>query len=236
MSERGSAWYKRDPIAFLDGVEGMGPELIGAYAYVLDLIYARNGRSRRDDAALAGRMGCSKRKARALVDALIKRGKIEVHGDYLTHKRAQDHANTTRKVSEQRANSGRKGGEKRPVDKKNKHLGKASASDENKQIREDKNITPLYPPRGDDRFDDFWPMYPRKVGKDAARKAWAKAVKRSSADEILAGLKLQLPALAAKEQRFQPHPATWLNEGRWQDEPGAHKSPPMDITEQWLRS
>lgn len=74
--------------------------------------------------------------------------------------------------------------------------------------------------RADDAaFDDFWGDYPRKVGKDAARKAWRRAVARAeSPDAIRAGLRKHLPALKSTEVRFQPHPATWLNEGRWQDE------------------
>lgn len=71
----------------------------------------------------------------------------------------------------------------------------------------------------DSGFDDFWGDYPRKVGKDAARKAWKRAVTRAeSPDAIRAGLRKHLPALKSTEVRFQPHPATWLNEGRWQDE------------------
>jgi len=139
MSERGSTWYKRDPIRFMDGVEGMGPELIGAYAYVLDLIYSRNGYSKRDDGALAGRMGCSKRKAKALVDSLIERGKIDAEGDYLTQKHAKKHANTTRTLHEQRVSAGRAGGEKSAKSRKNKHLSEASASSKTNQIRIDKN-------------------------------------------------------------------------------------------------
>ena len=75
-------------------------------------------------------------------------------------------------------------------------------------------------------FDEFWRGYPRKVGKTAAKKAWAKAVKEVDAAEIQAGLDAQLPAMAKTEARFIPHPATWLNEGRWMDEPD--KPPGLD--------
>ena len=136
MSGRGSTWYKRDPIRFMDGVEGMGPELIGAYAYLLDLIYSRAGFSRRDDGALAGRMGCSKRKATALTNALIERGKIQVSGEFLTQKEAEQHSNAHRTESERNASAGRKGGEKSGQVRKNKALSEATAS---KQNEADKN-------------------------------------------------------------------------------------------------
>lgn len=81
--DEGLDWYKRFPRLFLDGVQGLGPEAIGAYAVLLDLIYARGGYSRRDDRHLAGILGCSVRKARALTDALIEAGKVDVEGAFL---------------------------------------------------------------------------------------------------------------------------------------------------------
>jgi hypothetical protein len=70
-------------------------------------------------------------------------------------------------------------------------------------------------------FDDFWAPYPRKVGKDDARKAWDKATKIRKVDPgvIVAGAKRFAadPNLPAKQ--FIPHPSTWLARGGWQDEP-----------------
>lgn len=72
-----------------------------------------------------------------------------------------------------------------------------------------------------ERFERFWSTYPRKVGKDAARKAFEK---RKPDDELL-GLMVaairrqkQSPAWTKDGGQFIPHPSTWLNEGRWQDE------------------
>lgn len=69
------------------------------------------------------------------------------------------------------------------------------------------------------RFDQFWEWYPRKVGKEAAKKAWDKARTKTDQQNILDGIERYRldPNLPAKE--FIPHPATWLNEGRWDDEP-----------------
>jgi hypothetical protein len=70
-------------------------------------------------------------------------------------------------------------------------------------------------------FDRFWSAYPRHVGKQAAAKAFAKI----TPDEKLLGV--MLAALARQngsEQwlrdggQFVPHPATWLNGRRWEDE------------------
>jgi hypothetical protein len=73
-------------------------------------------------------------------------------------------------------------------------------------------------------FGQFWSSYPRKVGKDAARKAFAK---RSPDAPLLALMvsAIKRQGLAAKcakgESQYVPHPSTWLNEGRWQDEEGS---------------
>lgn len=70
-----------------------------------------------------------------------------------------------------------------------------------------------------DAFARFWEAYPRKVGKGQAVKAWKAAVRKVGEDAILAGLQAHRVSLAAREPRFVPHPATWLNGERWADEP-----------------
>lgn len=84
-------------------------------------------------------------------------------------------------------------------------------------------VTPLQPPTGGgDRFARFWEAYPRKVGKGAAEKAFSKL---HPTEELLTAM---LRAIQAQKQSSQwqrdggqyiPHPATWLNQLRWEDEP-----------------
>lgn len=75
-------------------------------------------------------------------------------------------------------------------------------------------------PRG---FEKFWSAYPRKVGKDDARRWW---LKRKPDDDLLADMLAAIEDQRASPQwqrdggQFIPHPATWLNQGRWQDEIG----------------
>jgi hypothetical protein len=84
-------------------------------------------------------------------------------------------------------------------------------------------VSPPPPPPADDGFAAFWAVYPRKTGgKDAARKAYAKALKRADAATVLAGAERfrDDPNLPPKDEaRFIPHPTTWLNQGRWADDP-----------------
>lgn len=80
------------------------------------------------------------------------------------------------------------------------------------------NSTPDPPTDVDEEFEDFWTIYPRREGKGAARKAWAKAVKIIPAAELLPIVRYYAVRIHGTERRFIPHPATWLNQERWSDE------------------
>lgn len=71
-------------------------------------------------------------------------------------------------------------------------------------------------------FEVLWAEYPRKVGKDAAARAFAK---RRPDEALLAGMVAAVRVQRGSEQwlrdggQYIPHLSTWLNEGRWMDEP-----------------
>ena len=69
-----------------------------------------------------------------------------------------------------------------------------------------------------DRFAEFWAIYPRRQGKGAAVKAWAKAIKRANPDAILKAA-AEYRDDPQREPQFTAHPSTWLNQDRWEDEP-----------------
>lgn len=81
--------------------------------------------------------------------------------------------------------------------------------------------TPPKPPAV--AFERFWSEYPRKVGKEAAAKAWNR-VKADAATEqaMFAALDRQRKTDDWQREggRFIPHAATWLNGRRWEDEAG----------------
>ncbi len=72
---------------------------------------------------------------------------------------------------------------------------------------------------------EFWPAYPRKVGKRRALKAFVSARKRASLDEILTGLRRYAAERAGEDQQFTKHPEGWLNGDHWTDEPTAKPLP-----------
>jgi hypothetical protein len=68
-------------------------------------------------------------------------------------------------------------------------------------------------------FDLFWIKYPKKTGKDDAKKSWMKLKPRI--DHVLNTLTWQIlsPQWIKDNGQFIPNPSTYLNQGRWKDEP-----------------
>ena len=68
-------------------------------------------------------------------------------------------------------------------------------------------------------FQAFWTLYPRKVAKRTAQSSWNR-LSELEQKEALDALQNHLKYWKLKEtsKEFIPHPATWLNQGRWEDE------------------
>lgn len=91
--------------------------------------------------------------------------------------------------------------------------------------------------RADDRarvrsdFDTrFWPAYPRKVGKANAEKAWRKIdPDPETVKDIIAAIAVQRESdqWCRDGGQFIPHPATWLNGRRWEDEGATTNGTPL---------
>ena len=76
-------------------------------------------------------------------------------------------------------------------------------------------------------FTEFWNVYPRHVAKQNAMKAWAKIGADDSqalTDTIIADVNRRLESeWRGKDMQYIPHPATYLNGRRWEDETGVTK-------------
>ena len=65
-------------------------------------------------------------------------------------------------------------------------------------------------------FSKFWDLYDHKVGdKPGAKKKWDK-LSLSEQEKIITILPTYLKTI--KDKQYQPHPATWLNQRRWENE------------------
>jgi hypothetical protein len=69
-------------------------------------------------------------------------------------------------------------------------------------------------------FDRWWVVFPRKSAKRAAQQAWPKALDRAGGDaERLISAAMRYRDDPNRDPQYTPHPATWLNQDRWDDEP-----------------
>ena len=82
-------------------------------------------------------------------------------------------------------------------------------------LKENSKETERYP----EDFLIFWKAYPKKSGKDKALESWKK--KNPPLQTCLSALKWQTRSTQWTKDggQFIPMPTTWINQGRWTDEP-----------------
>lgn len=73
----------------------------------------------------------------------------------------------------------------------------------------------------DEEFERLWRLYPRKQGKDVAKKAYAKAIRNgTSNEEIETGIERYCRYIKANniELQYIKQGSTWFNQACWEDE------------------
>lgn len=94
-------------------------------------------------------------------------------------------------------------------------------------------------PLKDDNFDVFWKSYPRKTAKEEARKAYAALMKKKDAptiDRLVESVEAHKRSDDWKKDNGQyiPHPATYLRQGRYDDEVSATVGSTGQITSEFF--
>jgi len=77
-------------------------------------------------------------------------------------------------------------------------------------------------PSSDDeqKFDEWWAIYPRKTAKQDARKAWKTATKQTPPADIIKATRHQTTTPGSplnREPQYVPYPASWLRAGQHLD-------------------
>ena len=92
---------------------------------------------------------------------------------------------------------------------------------------------------GEQMFDSFWQLYPRKEGKAIALKAWKKLKADNGLFQTIdKALQLQRasPQWVKDGGKYIPHASTWLNGRRWEDELStANQDDPLEGVRQWQK-
>ena len=174
-------------IDYLDAIEPLGDAERGRLFTSL-LVYARTGE--------APQLGGNERFLFPMMRAQIDRDNSAMDS-----------------LSDARSEAGRKGAEAKQANarfaKQNKQMPDLpSKTSKDKDKDKDNSASP---------FESFWAAYPRKVGKQAAKKAFSK---------VSVPVKTLIDAVNSQKNSEQwhkdngqyiPNPATWLNQGRWDD-------------------
>lgn len=126
-------------------------------------------------------------------------------------------------ASRRKAESGKKGGENKQAESKPEaNEEQTESKNKNKDKKKNKNKDKCL--KAD--FEIFWDAYPRKEGKQKAMAAFEKV--DVGLDVILAALERHKKSTQWTKNggEFIPHPATWLNGKRWEDEVGNYEAVP----------
>ena len=94
-----------------------------------------------------------------------------------------------------------------------------------------KKEVPLNPQRGNDgksrselnsslksKAESIYAEYPKKIGRDAAIKSIVKALKYETVESLLDAVTAYAKATEDKDRQYIPNPATWFNQGRYNDD------------------
>lgn len=161
--------------------------------------------------SLAGRNRVGRDKVRRILDELLKFGYLErsekqVH-DELGHLAGYDYyTRDPQGVTQEPCKADPTKAEPTKADKPPKKTIPKEQHKSQKNIAIEKAI------------QKFWAIYPRRTGKGRVAGALEKALKKTSLDDILAGVQRYRDD-PNREDAFTQYPATWLNAEGWEDDP-----------------
>lgn len=169
-------------------------------------------------------------EAMAMCGWLIQNGSVLSLPKFSRHngKTAKNRALTNDRVAKHRAAGNAEGNAASNANTVTKSVTREEKRREENSTPEKRGSVHGFPPG----FEALWAEYPRKVGKDAAAKAFAKRKPDAQLLEAMVkAVKAQKssPAWTKDAGQFIPHLSTWLNDGRWMDEQPGGASPVDDF-------
>lgn len=231
--------------SYITDVELLDREVESTYFRLLQYIYIYQDRLPDDDEKLARLCKCkSVREYRAhKAELMVPRGfdpetgeeippRIEVKNGLITNRKCTEKLAESSRNRHQKSGAGKASSDARKNTKPLENNNTASTAVPTatptepppplvqtlnlkpKTNRSSKN-TPIVPIS----FSGWYAEYPRKVARDAAEAAYAKAMAAgATADELLDGARRYAVLKKGCEAKHICHPSTWLNNRRWRDE------------------
>ena len=203
---------------YLSSTAHLNPTEHGVYLLLIMNYWQRGGPLPADKASLSQTCGMSRSQFNGVFEKIVKFF-CEIDG-LLYHSRIEHELLKVSVKSQKNSNSGKLSAAKRAnerstnVDRTFNHTDTDTDTDKEKTIARKPRESVLENIEG---FEFFWTDYPRKIGKGAAKKAWKSAILKTSPATIAAATRIFASKQAGTDEKFIPHPATWLNAERWQD-------------------
>jgi hypothetical protein len=206
-----NSWYKHSPSDWLAGrISRKSFEVQGAFIHICQLYWVKHGQFTAHQASLE--------IGKDLLQKLIESEIIKTEGDEIRIDFLDLQMEGLNRLSERRREAGRKGGEvkSQASAKQNQASAKQTEADKIRldKIREEEITNKEEIKNTCAIFDQFWAIYPRKTGKQAASKSFAKLSNADQQEAMnnISRLYSQTPV------QFVPHAATYLNGKRWEDQ------------------
>jgi hypothetical protein len=167
---------------------------------------------------IAAFMGCDEQDVRNVIDLMIEKGMVK--DDAFTkwayrQPQRDDGAAERAKAWREREKDKQNNAERIPNATERKRTLDKDKDTDKEPSKEGKGAR-AREPFPEKQFQEFWDIYPNKVGKPKARSSFEKAMRNAAWHEIISGLQRYI---AKTDDRPWCNPATWLNQERWLDEP-----------------
>lgn len=200
-------YFKFEPAEWITGRISLESfEIQGAFINICCIYWQKLGELTINEA---------KKRLKDSYDLLVEYDFIIENNDFITIKFLDDQLSERIAIREKRQESGAKGGKTKIANAKQMlSKSKANANIIEEKRREEKREEKKKIINID--FDVFWNLYNKKVGSKAKCKAKWDKLKDEEREKIINTLPLFLKNIT--ELKYQPHPLTYLNNERWEDE------------------
>ena len=216
-------WIKWFPSDFLNGVADLSPNEIAVYTIILNRIFDEDGPIKNDPAIISRRCNMRPSQAAKSIKCLIENGKLIDADGLLDNERAKKEVESRRKVSVKQTinitSRWRKEAEKANEIKETAIPPNVSGNTKPIPTRSYKLEPELESKNKKEsiliKFNAFWNVYPRKVGKKKAEDAYKIALRKTTLEIIFVAAERYRDVTT--DIKFCKHPATWLNGECWND-------------------
>jgi uncharacterized protein YdaU (DUF1376 family) len=226
MSTR-APWFRCYQAELLNEVAGMEPNAGYVYLVILFRIFDADGPVADDEHTLARRINLPVKKVAAAIEWLIRHKKVtRLEDGKCDSPTTHDELAHREKMIKDAQNAGKESARKRLINQQNGATlverpfnDKIREEERREESESESKKESTNESRAQERvaFDRFWAVYPNKVGKPAAERAFHKVWRE--ADAIIVGIKRYVAAKPA--DRPWLNPTTFLHQERWKDVPAS---------------